>query len=69
MRVIGFDKLNRPIMYSNFIHAEDRFNAESCVHHLIVTLEDCTRYMRELNKVNKVQADQWIWVCVLKRCP
>jgi hypothetical protein len=62
MRVVGFDKLNRPIMYSNFVHAEDRFNPESCVHHVTNILEDATRYMRELNKTSTTHAEQWIWV-------
>ena len=49
MRVIGFDVKGRPIMYSNFTHAHDRFNAESCVTHLIAVLEDASRYMDLVN--------------------
>ena len=50
MRVIGFDLQGRPIMYSNFTHAHDRFNAESCVTHLIDVLEDASRYMDLMNR-------------------
>ena len=61
--MIGFDKLNRPIIYTCFGQANDRFNPEQNVQHVTGILEDATRYMHEMNKEqNPNHVEQWVWI-------
>ena len=62
IRVVGFDLLNRPIIYACFGQASDRFDPETTVKHGTAVLEDAVRYMDEMNKsgINRKHVEQWI---------
>ena len=64
LRVAGFDKLNRPIIYACFGQANDRWGPEENIQHVTCVLEQAVRYMDEMNKggINRKHVEQWIWM-------
>lgn len=65
LRIAGFDQDKRPILFTTFQHALDRFHVESNVEHFQLLLEEARRIIaqrfrkRETTKANQVQ---WILV-------
>ena len=64
MRVVGFDRLNRPIIYTCFGQANDRFDPEGAVKHGTCVLEEATRLMDEMNRagLNAKHVEQWVCI-------
>jgi hypothetical protein len=62
-RIVGFDKLNRPIIYTCFGQGNDRFDPELNAQHTACVLEDAIRLMDEMNKVpGATRVEQWVWI-------
>ena len=65
LRVVGYDKDGRPIIYTNFKHAHDRWDVEANILHLTLVLETCCRILKERCKKgwNKTASSrQWIFI-------
>jgi len=56
MRLIGFDVQQRPVIYTCFRQAKNRFNPEVNVAHLIKILEETSAIMKLTN------AEKWVWI-------
>ena len=62
-RIVGFDKLNRPIIYTCFGQGNDRFDPELNAQHTACVLEDAIRLMDEMNRVpGAARVEQWVWI-------
>ncbi len=60
MRVIGFDKLGRPVLYTCFSQAHDRWEPTANVKHLIATMEHTQALINERG-LDMNPSGKWVW--------
>ena len=56
MRQVGIDGDGRPVIYTSFSQAQNRFDVNSNLQHLLGTMESATHYMK------KHGVGKWIWI-------
>jgi len=64
MRIVGFDISNRPVIYTSFLHAYDRFHPEGSAQHLEMVCEEARRIINRMFRTgvtNSADQVQWIW--------
>jgi hypothetical protein len=61
MRCVGLDSLGRPVIYTCFRQAHDRWNAEANMMHMIQTLEGASVLM-EAEGIQVNPSGKWVWV-------
>jgi hypothetical protein len=61
MRTCGLDSLGRPVIYTCFRQAHDRWNAEANMMHMIQTLEVSSALM-EAGGIANNPSGKWVWV-------
>mmetsp|Transcript_9333 Transcript_9333/g.18421 ORF Transcript_9333/g.18421 Transcript_9333/m.18421 type:complete len:660 (+) Transcript_9333:533-2512(+) len=65
MRMIGFSEKGNPVAYTVFSHANDRFNLEGSIQHLIALMESMRRviHQRAMDGLEpNANQRQWVWV-------
>lgn len=64
MRVVGIDRLERPVLYTCFSQAKNRSNATHNVNHLLRSMEDSCTVMRSRSArlCRTVEAEAWVFV-------
>ena len=62
MRQVGTDSEGRPVIYTAFSQARNRFNVNSNMQHLLGTIESATSYMK------KRGVGKWVWVIDFDGC-
>jgi hypothetical protein len=66
MRCVGFDsRLSRPVVYTSFAEANDRFDVADNMAHLTALLEACAKTLRLRRAAGlgtTAQQRQWVWV-------
>ncbi|KXS20543.1 hypothetical protein M427DRAFT_377896 [Gonapodya prolifera JEL478] len=73
IRLIGFDKHQRPVGYLNFWQAMNRFDATSTAHHMYCILEEIINVVKRRDKKaaedgqtigsSEVDPGQVVWIC------
>lgn len=65
MRVIGMDKEGRPICYTCFAEALDRWDNDANMVHMTALMESCAKLLKQRRAagLNRTAASrQWVWV-------
>lgn len=65
LRCCGYDSIGRPVMYTCFGQANDRFHPEKVTRHLRACMEECYDMLRQrrLDGLNtSAEQLQWVWM-------
>eukprot|EP00756_Hemistasia_phaeocysticola_P036643 Hpha_TRINITY_DN16652_c3_g6::TRINITY_DN16652_c3_g6_i1::g.181802::m.181802 len=58
MRVLGVDRIGRPVVYTCFSQAMHRTDVDANVDHMLWCMEECVRVMNEGGR----GAESWVWI-------
>jgi len=65
MRIVGLDDVGRPVIYTTFLQAPDRWNNDHVQEHMTRLLESAHGVIRkQMERLPGMEASaaQWVWV-------